>query len=159
MTPTYDPETQTWFLENGCEAKSLAVMSLLPGCANLEGYYPNGVPLDVIRAKMQEQATLLGTHAPKPKCSIPVRPVSEVFDGGITDEWKGGLKPSQIAQPQMPYGNKPKGRTRVYDHEAVLADRRAGFTYREIAEKRGMPNAGAVAGIVAAHNAKRRAIA
>src|SRR5689334_11053607 len=149
MTPTYDPQTGTWFLEDGREAKRLRDFNL-----SLEGYYPGGVPLEVIKQKMAEQAAILGTDAPQPKASIPVKPTNE--NEGAVSEWKGALPPARIAQPASPYPAKPKGRTRIYDHEGILADRRNGLSYQEIVDKRGLPSKDVVASVVAADNKRRR---
>ena len=111
LHPTFDPRTQTWFVEDKEASTLAALLKLLPPKTKLEGYHPNGFNAvrlggTVGRVYMPVKSSFHLSSSAKRREPTPPQPPKPPApppnDNLILNDWATGLNSDVIAKKYPP---------------------------------------------------------
>ena len=151
VSPTYDVDTQSWFLDTGHEAASLTALKLLlPKGTKIAGYYPKGYLHKIVYREPQKE--LLRTQITKPAQSVktaisdPAHAQVAQRDISMVQNQELSTSSPTICKRVIPE-TTPKRRC-IYDHDHILNLWFAGLDGPTIASELGLPRWTTVVNIV-----------
>jgi hypothetical protein len=138
--PAFDPETRTWFTEEGIEAPSLRELRpLLPPGTRIVGYRSNSEKIAVPRSALLMPATR-SRYAPA-RDDAPAKPRAVPRQALV-----GGLSFYRTTRPPPPVVHYERIDWSPSQDAVIIRGTKAGLTAREIAEEIGCVSRNAVIG-------------